>query len=139
MPLLGRDLLTKLKAQIRLTQTVPKVTWKTPTSLVLALSLKEEYQLHELLNQTETPNMENWLTKFPKAETGGMGMTVRVPPVVVGLKTDANPHRNTSVPDEPEGYGRNQTLCPKASTTRHFGTLPVFLEHSSVAGQNAWH
>lgn len=95
----------------------------------------------EFPNQTETTNMENWLTTFPKAwaGTGGMGMAVTVTPVVVGLKTDANPHRNTSVPDEPEGYGRNQTLCPKASTTRHFGTLPVFLEHSSVAGQNAWH
>jgi hypothetical protein len=37
--------------------------------------------------------MENWLTMFPKAwaGTGGMGMAVRVTPVVVGLKTDATP------------------------------------------------
>ena len=39
------------------------------------------------------PDLKDWLTAFPRAwaETGGMGMAVRVPPVVVGLKTDATP------------------------------------------------
>ena len=41
----------------------------------------------------EVPDLKDWLTAFPRAwaETGGMGMAVRVPPVVVGLKTDATP------------------------------------------------
>mgnify|MGYP002075225205 FL=1 len=42
-PLLGRDLLTKLKAQIRFTQEGPRVSWESPTSVVLALQLEEEY------------------------------------------------------------------------------------------------
>ena len=92
-PLLGRDLLTKLKAQIRFTQEGPRVTWESPTSVVLALQLEEEYQLHERIKQTEVPDLKDWLTAFPRAwaETGGMGMAVSVPPVVVGLQKDATP------------------------------------------------
>ena len=49
--------------------------------------------MHEGIKQTEVPDLKDWLTAFPRAwaETGGMGMAVRVPPVVVGLKTDATP------------------------------------------------
>lgn len=92
-PLLGRDLLTKLKAQVRFTQTGPEVTWETPNSMVLALKLEEEYRLLELPSQEKHPDIKGWLTAFPKAwaETGGMGMAVRVPPIVVGLKTNATP------------------------------------------------
>ena len=43
IPLLGRDLLTKLKAQIRFTQKGRRVSWESPTSVVLALQLEEEY------------------------------------------------------------------------------------------------
>jgi hypothetical protein len=41
----------------------------------------------------EVPERKDWLTAFPRvwAETGGMGMAVRFPPVVVGLKMDATP------------------------------------------------
>jgi hypothetical protein len=39
------------------------------------------------------PDLKDWLTAFPRAwaETGGMEMVVTIPPVVVGLKTDATP------------------------------------------------
>ena len=39
------------------------------------------------------PDLKDWLTAFPRAweETAGMGLAVRAPPVVVGLKTDATP------------------------------------------------
>lgn len=61
--------------------------------MVLALQLEEEYCLHEYKRQTELLDLKDWLTAFPKAwaETGGMEMAVRVPPVVVGLKMDATP------------------------------------------------
>lgn len=92
-PLLGRDLLTKLKAQIRLTSAAPRVTWGPPTSVVLALGLEEEYRLHESPDWSGYSDVQDWLTAFSKtwAESGGMGMAIRVPPVVVGLKTDAVP------------------------------------------------
>lgn len=75
--LLGRDLLTKLKAQIRFTRTRPEVTRKTPISMVLALRVEEQYQLHDFLSQAKIPDMKEWMT-FPKpwVETGGMGMAV---------------------------------------------------------------
>jgi hypothetical protein len=61
--------------------------------MILALQLEEEYHLHEYMKQAEGPDLRDWLNAFPRAwrETWGMGMAVRVPPVVVGLKTDATP------------------------------------------------
>ena len=49
MPLLGRDLLTKLKAQITFTSHRPEVFWgiKAPQTLELSLQLGEEYQLYQ--------------------------------------------------------------------------------------------
>ena len=60
-PLLGRDLLTKLKAQISFTQEGLRISWEPPTSVVLALQLEEEYRLHEGIKQTEVPDLKDWL------------------------------------------------------------------------------
>lgn len=94
-PLLGRDLLTKLKAQIRFTQEGPKVEWGKPSSMVWAFKLEDEYRMHEAPDQVETSVLDKWLKRFPDAwaETAGMGMAIQAPPVVVGLKTDATPIR----------------------------------------------
>jgi hypothetical protein len=102
--LIGRDLLTKLKAQIIFTQEGPRVIWESPSSVVLALQLEEEYRLHEGIKQTEVPDLKDWLIAFPRvwAETGGMGMAVWFPPVVVGLKMDANPIDMRQYPMSPE-------------------------------------
>lgn len=90
-PLLGRDLLTKLKAQVQFTSTGPEVTWGETPIACLVLNLEEEYRLHE-------PKIENlpskeWLVAFPGvwAEQAGMGLAKRVPPVVVELKAAATP------------------------------------------------
>ena len=63
--------------------------------MVLTLQLEEEYRVHECMKQAEVPDLKDWLTAFPRAwaETGGMGMAVRVPPGVMGLKMDATPIR----------------------------------------------
>lgn len=45
MPLLGRDLLSKLKAQRNFSSEGTIVSWQTPTSMILALKLEEEYRL----------------------------------------------------------------------------------------------
>lgn len=85
VPLLGRDLLTKLKAQIQFTQTGPEIKWGTPTSMILALKLEDEYWLHEPPKQQEAQDISKWLKEFPKAwaETGGMGMAERITPIMV--------------------------------------------------------
>lgn len=92
-PLLGRDLLTKLKAQIKFTQRGRMVSWDTPSTLTLTLRLEEEYRMHEQKETQKHSKVQGWLAKFPKAraETGGMGKAVKFPPVVVMLKTDATP------------------------------------------------
>jgi hypothetical protein len=94
MPLLGRDLLTKLKAQITFASPRPKVSWgvETPQTLALSLQLGEEYQMYQ--NKVKPPEgLRDWLTRFSQAwaKTGGMGMARQVPPVVIELKSGATP------------------------------------------------
>ena len=94
MPLLGRDLLTKLKAQITFTSPRPKVSWgvETPQTLALSLQLGEEYQIYQ--DKLKPPEgLQDWLTLFPQAwtVTGGMGMVRQVPLVVIELKSMATP------------------------------------------------
>lgn len=90
-PLLGRDLLTKLKAQIQFSAEGPQVTWEERPTMCLVLNLEEEYRLHE----KPVPSFvdPSWLQLFPTvwAERTGMGLANQVPPVVVELKSGASP------------------------------------------------
>ena len=65
--ILERDLLTKLKAQIRFTQKGLRVSWESPASMILALQLEEEYHLHEGTKQAEGADLRDWLNAFPRA------------------------------------------------------------------------
>ena len=47
VPLLGRDLLAKLKAQISFSSEGTIVNCQAPTSMILAIKLEEEYRLHD--------------------------------------------------------------------------------------------
>ena len=99
-PLLGRDLLTKLKAQITFAPTGPELTWRAPhQTLGLSLQLGEEYRMYQR-KMTPPEGLQDWLTQFPQAwaETGGMGMARQVPPVVVELKSGATPIRVRQYP-----------------------------------------
>ena len=92
IPLLGRDLLTKLKAQITFTPSGPELSWGTapPQALGLSLQLGEEYWIYQ--KKTATPEgLKAWLPWFPLAwaETGGKGMAKPIPPVVDELKAGA--------------------------------------------------
>ncbi|XP_062932764.1 uncharacterized protein LOC134361693 [Cynocephalus volans] len=91
-PLLGRDLLTKLKAQIQFSAKGPQVTWedRSPT-MCLVLNLEEEYRLHE--KPVPSSIDPSWLQLFPTvwAERAGMGLANQVPPVIVELKSGASP------------------------------------------------
>jgi hypothetical protein len=80
-PLLGRDLLSKLKAQISFSLEGTSVSWQTSISIILALKLKEEYRLHEPQAPSRKVLEGTWLERYPQswAETGGMGEAKRVP------------------------------------------------------------
>ena len=96
IPLLGRDLLTKLKAQITFTSSGPELSWGAvpPQALELSLQLGEEYRIYQKrLKATAPEGLKDWLDQFPLAwaETGGMGMARQAPPIVVELKSGAPP------------------------------------------------
>lgn len=91
-PLLGRDLLSKVGAQIHFQDKGATVIGPTGQPLhVLTLRLEDEHRLHE---SPPTPrNSPEWLAKFPTAwaETAGVGLAVRRPPLIVTLKPAATP------------------------------------------------
>lgn len=74
-PLLGRDLLTKLKAHIHFATMGPQVTGPEGHPLqVLTLALEDEYRLFSPKTDSAlNPRLKNWLERFPKAwvEMGG--------------------------------------------------------------------
>ena len=97
-PLLGRDLLTKLRAKISFEPGGPQVTFHNPRVsqpmvTVLALDAENEYQLY---SQPKILSIsQSWLTDFPDswAETAGLGLAKLQPPVVISLKATASPVR----------------------------------------------
>ncbi|XP_075815228.1 uncharacterized protein LOC142842292 [Microtus pennsylvanicus] len=93
-PLLGRDLLTKLKAQIYFENSGVQITGPQGQPLhVLTLNLEDEYRLHEPPTESGPLTETFWLTEFPQAwaETGGMGLAKQQAPLVVSLKATATP------------------------------------------------
>lgn len=104
VPLLGRDLLTKLGAQISFTARGPELKFAHPKVgdlhlLTLELRATEEYRLYGAAAKASvaavSPNNEEWIHRFPNAwaETGGLGLAKEQPPVVVTLKPTAVPVR----------------------------------------------
>lgn len=53
--LIGCNLVTKLRVQIRFSQEGPQVTWNNP-AMALTLNLEDEYQMHEPAIKTEPPS-----------------------------------------------------------------------------------
>lgn len=105
-PLLGRDLLTKLRAQIHFEDTGAKITGPDGGPLqILTLRLEDEYRLYEPAGQ-QTIDMAPWLNDFPLAwaETGGMGMALQQPPLIIQLKTTATPVSIKQYPMSHEAY-----------------------------------
>ncbi|XP_076984095.1 uncharacterized protein LOC143656149 [Tamandua tetradactyla] len=99
-PLMGRDLLTKLRARITFNPKGPKVEFlnplvSQPVITALTLPVEEEYQLYIKPEQLHSSIPQAWLEEFPNswAEVAGLGLAVNQPPVVVTLKPTASPIR----------------------------------------------
>ncbi|XP_044906317.1 uncharacterized protein LOC123383275 [Felis catus] len=100
--LLGRDLLTKIGAQITFRQGGPQVTdGKGHPIQVLTMKLEDEYRLHQEALPRED-NIDRWLQEFPSvwAETGGggIGLAAHRTPVLVELKPGESPVRIKQYP-----------------------------------------
>ncbi|XP_029423566.1 uncharacterized protein LOC103741107 [Nannospalax galili] len=92
-PLLGRDLLTKLGAHIYFENKGAKITDSKGAPIqVLTLKLEDEYRLHHDPHSVQT-GIDRWLAKYPDAwaETGGMGLAIHRPPLIIELKATATP------------------------------------------------
>ncbi|XP_008582059.1 PREDICTED: uncharacterized protein LOC103599693 [Galeopterus variegatus] len=92
-PLLGRDLLTKMGAQIHFDPKGPRVLDQQGKPLqVLTLRLEYEYQLFEKCGQ-QTGQMDWCLENYPQAwaKTAGIGKAKNLPPIHVELKAQASP------------------------------------------------
>ncbi|XP_053766098.1 uncharacterized protein LOC128779057 [Panthera pardus] len=99
-PLLGRDLLTKMEAQIHFTPGGPQVTGPHNQPITtLTLRLEDEYRLHQG-PPSQSQNIEPWLQQFPGAwaETGGMGLAKHRPALFIELKPGADPVRVRQYP-----------------------------------------
>lgn len=122
-PLLGRDLLTKLKAQITFAPSGPELSWGTapPQTLGLSLHLGEEYRIYQK-KTLPSKELQEWLERFPQAwvETGGMGMARQVPPVVIELKSGATPIR---IRQYPKGKEAQEGICPHITRLLQEGIL----------------
>ncbi|CAD7676526.1 unnamed protein product [Nyctereutes procyonoides] len=93
-PLLGRDLLSKVGAQIPFQQKGATITGAGGQPLqVLTLRREDEHRLHEDSPPLVQPLDSEWLTNYPQAwvETAGMGLAVNQPPIIINLKPSATP------------------------------------------------
>ena len=84
-PLLGRDLLSKVGAQIHFQPEGPTITDNQGRLLqILTMKLEDEHRIYETPSPPQA-DMQDWMTRFPQAwaETAGMGMAKYRPPVVV--------------------------------------------------------
>lgn len=107
-PLLGRDLLAKLKAQIHFEEGGARITGPQGTPLqVLTLQLEDEYRLYEPgHDKPQTTEIDSWVMKFPLAwaETGEMGLALQQPPLIIQLKATAVPVSIKQYPMSQEAY-----------------------------------
>lgn len=99
-PLMGRDLLTKLRARITFEPKGSEVTFlnplvSQPVITALTLATEDKYQLYTPLVQSHEDISQTRLQDFPDslAEIAGLGLAIGQPPVVVTLKPSASPVR----------------------------------------------
>ena len=101
-PLLGRNLLSKVNAQIHFDHGQVSVLDGTGHPLqVLSLALKDEYRLYlPEAPATISPEVQPWVQRCPQAwaETAGMGLAKQRPPIIVELKASASPVRVRQYP-----------------------------------------
>lgn len=100
-PLLGRDLLHKLRATISFEEDGPKVFWGEGQILSVTLPLGEEYRLHEGRSPPANQDLlQKHKTEIPQvwAETNPPGLAKHQPPILVQLTSTVTPARVRQYP-----------------------------------------
>nr|XP_027779533.1 LOW QUALITY PROTEIN: uncharacterized protein LOC114082559 [Marmota flaviventris] len=97
--LMGRDLLMDFRARITFNPEGPQMEFlnpsvKTPIVMALTMPVEDEHQLFTPPKTDQTGKLsQKWITDYPDAwaETAGLGLAVKQPPITVELKTLASP------------------------------------------------
>ena len=134
--LLGRDLLTKMGAQIRFHPEGAKVLNKEGHPIqVLVLSLEDEYRLHQTPSAPMT-DIDHWLREFPQAwaETGGNWAGTTPTGHLHRTETGSRPCQGPPLPCASRGAYGNHTPHTATTGLGHFGALPISMEHPLAAG-----
>ncbi|XP_054575563.1 endogenous retrovirus group K member 25 Pol protein [Eptesicus fuscus] len=99
-PLLGRDLLTKLKATITFEEGQPEVKLGTAGVFLLTLPQEEAYRLHEEPNRQPSSWLPVLREEIPQvwAEDNPPGLAAHRPPIIVQLVSIAEPIRVKQYP-----------------------------------------
>ena len=107
-PLLGRDLLTKVNAQIHFDPGGMSVTDGLGQPIhVLSLALRDEYRLFvPKPSEVIAPDIQPWVHKYllAWAETAGVGLAKQRHLVVIELKDEATPVRVRQYPMSQEAW-----------------------------------
>ena len=134
-PLLGRDLLTKMGAQICFRPGGAKILDKEGKPIqVLVLSLEDEYCLHQIPPAPMT-DIDRWLQEFPQAwaETGNLAG-----PTPTGYmhrtKTRGRPCQGPPIPHASRSVNRNHAPHTATTRLRHIKALPIGVERSLADG-----
>ena len=123
-PLLGRDLLSKVNAQIHFDSGGISVTDGLGQPIhVLSLALRDEYRLYSPKPPAAVdPAMLQWIQKYPLAwaETAGVGLAKQRPPIIVELKANATPVKIKQYPMSQEA---RQGITPHIQHLLEVGIL----------------
>uniref|UniRef100_A0A8C6YUY5 ribonuclease H n=1 Tax=Nothoprocta perdicaria TaxID=30464 RepID=A0A8C6YUY5_NOTPE len=102
VPLLGRDLLTKLRARIHFEEGGVKISDGEGNPLhVLTMRLEDEYRIYQPRRiEGITQEIMEWVEKIPEvwAETAGVGRAAHRAPIIVELKPGVRPVRVRQYP-----------------------------------------
>ena len=123
-PLLGRDLLAKVNAQIHFDSGGISVTDGLGQPIhVLSLALRDEYRLYSPKPPAAVdPAMLQWIQKYPLAwaEMAGVGLAKQRPPIIVELKANATPVKIKQYPMSQEAW---QGITPHRQCLLKVGIL----------------
>ena len=123
-PLLGRDLLSKVNAQIHFDSGGISVTDGLGQPIhVLSLALRDEYRLYSPKPPAAVdPAMLQWIQKHPLAwaEMAGVGLAKQRLPIIVELKANATP---VTIKQYPMSQEARQGITPHIQHLLKIGNL----------------
>jgi hypothetical protein len=138
--LMGRDLLSKLQAQISFQEegeAALSFGSVTPRVLALITPREEEWKLHSDETALKGPKMPFEVPGI-WAKDNPPGLAINIPPVVIE-KARSHPSKNETIPNPDEGMKRDISSPPETLKTMKSRDLSICVEQSFAASSEARH